>query len=62
MDAHLAINLGGDGFPVLHYRAERTTAQIFLTEFVRYHPADSIVIDDQVSPDMKPLPYQRLYP
>ncbi|MGW0252098.1 hypothetical protein ACWDYH_36280 [Nocardia goodfellowii] len=62
MDAHLAIDFGGDGHPVLHYRAERTVAEIFAIEFTRHHHGGSVTVDDQVAPGLKPLPYQRLYP
>ncbi|AYF75290.1 hypothetical protein D7D52_17015 [Nocardia yunnanensis] len=61
MDAHLAVDLGGDGLTILHFRAEWTAAKTFAEEFVRHHLRGAVVIDDEVSPEMKVLPYQRLY-
>lgn len=61
MDAHLAIDFGIAGLQIQHYRAEQSVAAIFATELLEHHLASWVRIDTQLTDDMKPLPYQRLY-
>ncbi|WP_280308291.1 hypothetical protein [Nocardia abscessus] len=49
------------GVPILHYRAEEGAAEAFASAVRRQRLARSVTVDDEVTQEMNPLPYQRLF-
>ncbi|MDE1675273.1 hypothetical protein [Nocardia gipuzkoensis] len=59
-ERHLAVEFTTAG-PVLHYRAEQGVAEEFALSARRQCLVHRVTLDDNISADMKPLPYQRLF-
>ncbi|WP_280491977.1 hypothetical protein [Nocardia asiatica] len=57
----MAVEFALEGVPILHYRAEKIAAEAFAAAMQRQCLARSITVDDFVTRDMNPLPYQRLF-
>ncbi|MGV9680761.1 hypothetical protein ACWDSJ_36290 [Nocardia sp. NPDC003482] len=60
MQWHLIVDFGFPGLPAQHYRADERAARTFASEATR-HQLARVTVDNLVTPDMKPLPYQRLF-
>jgi hypothetical protein len=62
MDRHITVEFSINGLPViLHYRAERSAAEVFAAEIQRQGHASGVTVDDYVTEQMARLPCQRLF-
>lgn len=62
MDSHITVEFSINGLPViLHYRAERSAADVFAAEMRRKSPSRTVTVDDAVTEEMARLPCQRLF-
>ncbi|RDI43556.1 hypothetical protein DFR68_12023 [Nocardia mexicana] len=61
VECHLAVEWGVAGMPICDYRAEEIVAAVFAAGVRRQGLARQVTVDAQVSAEMKPLPYQRLF-
>lgn len=59
-ERRLIIDFAIPGIPAQHYRAQRSVAESFAEEAIRQGLA-CVTVDDLVTEELKPLPYQRLF-
>lgn len=60
MERHLIVDFGLPGVLPQHYRAQDGAAQAYALEATLQRWA-RVTVDDQVTDELKPLPYQRLF-
>jgi hypothetical protein len=60
MERRIVVDFGHPGVPILNYRAQECAAEKFAANATRQGLA-RVTVDDLVTTDLKPLPYQRLF-